>query len=82
MTHSYRFPTIQGVISHLHNDHNMEIGNQTHSFENFTKFNEWKVQEDKTSKSCTYRIHQLNCTVVIFSSYLSLLYSTTTTTRV
>ena len=52
MTHSYRFPTIQGVISHLHNDHNMEIGNQTHSFENFTKFNEWKVQEDKTSKSC------------------------------
>ena len=51
MTHSYRFSTIQGVITHLQNDHNMEIGNQTHSFENITKFNEWKLQEDKTSKS-------------------------------
>ena len=51
MTHSYRFPSIQGVISHLQNAHNMEIGYQTHSLDNFTKFNEWKIQEEKTSKS-------------------------------
>ena len=66
MTHSYRFPTIQGVISHLQNDHNMEIGNQTHSFEISQNSMNGKYKRTKHLNHATYRIHQLNCTVVLY----------------
>ena len=65
MTHSYRFPTIQSVISHLQNAHNMEIGNQTHSFENFTNSMNGKYKRRKLLNHTTYRIRQLNCMVVL-----------------
>jgi hypothetical protein len=46
-----RFSTIQSVVSHLQQEHHIEVINQTLSFKNSTAFNEWKmkVMEDTTT---------------------------------
>jgi hypothetical protein len=46
-----RFSTIQSVVSHLQQEHHIEVINQTLSFKNSTAFNEWKLQEEKKCKS-------------------------------
>ena len=43
----------------------MEIGNQTHSFENSQNSMDGKYKRRKHLNHTTYRIRQLNCTVVL-----------------
>lgn len=47
----YRFPTIQGLITHLSDEHQVPVNTDTKSFENTHEFLQWKMEEEEKTRS-------------------------------